>query len=350
MSFLTVALGIAVLTGLYGLFRGTNPFAKSVPLKKINKDIIGLIITVASAWVCYKFLWVWLGVVFIWVGVVLLLISAGILFGIIEGYLMHFDIRSREKPYFALFSIIAIACVYFSFQTDMKAIEDERNRMEAERTAVATISKNKTYWKLARGAAESKAGQMIGWLAVDDYIPIDWQYEQELEQKGQASRSIPIKVVLLNNSFEDVEMKAMSAWHISVKDEYWLWRVWITHKHSNSVVWEWSEPVVGNRILFMPIEKADFNIEWNGRDSSGKLLPEGNYELHLETAAVMPEEKPIRMYVNLSFSDDGPKKIYKPDPHLERIRQNQRWDRIWKGMRQTIQLNRRMMFQFNRPR
>jgi fatty acid desaturase len=81
---------MAVLTGLYGLFMGTGPFAKSVPLKEINKGIPLFVGVMAAAWASYTYLWTWLAVI-------LLIVSTLVLFAFFEEFLMYIDIRSKER-------------------------------------------------------------------------------------------------------------------------------------------------------------------------------------------------------------------------------------------------------------
>jgi hypothetical protein len=333
---------MAVLTGLYGLFMGTGPFAKSVPLKEINKGIPLFVGVMAAAWASYTYLWTWLAVI-------LLIVSTLVLFAFFEEFLMYLDIRSKERWFFSAFTILMVIALWVSFQADSRAIKEARARMEAETRAVASINKQKTYWQPDRNVTEAVSGNVLAYLAAVDYVPVDWEYEKQLERKGRAQRKIPVTVVLLNNSFEDVKLKALSGWDFSVCDEFWLWRVHLTRKGSNTVIREWNREVPETDILLSPMQKAEFSFDWDGRDRIGRIMPPGEYSLHLTTALKQPDHKSIKIMRQITIDNAGPEIVYVPDPHMERFRQQERWDMIFKDMQRTIEMNWRIQRMFQQP-
>lgn len=343
MSFLTLSVAMAVLTGLVGLFRGTAAFARSAPLKEVNKGIALLAIALAAGWACYTYLWLWLAIV-------ILIFSGTILFALIEGYLMYFDIRSRERIVMLVFTGLMIVALFLSLYWDSVSAAHARKRVEAQRRAVAAVEKQRTYWRPGRDVSQAATGRILGYLAAADYVPIDWEYELELEKTQPVPRRIPIKVVLLNNSFEDVNLTAMSGWTSSLKDEYWLWRVWVTPNDSSRVIREWAKEVSGKRILLSPMQKVESVFDWDGRDHEGKLMPAGNYLLHLETATALTDDSPLEMTRAITIEDAGPEVVYQADPHMERLRQQERWNTIFRDMQQSMSQNWQSQSMFRQPR
>jgi hypothetical protein len=347
---------MVILIGLYGLVFGTKPFVVSAPPKEINKWIPLFLVLFAGAWLSYDYLWRWLATV-------LLFVAGMVLFQFIEGYLVHFDIRSKENRVFGLLVMVTVPLLYLSSQADFREIEQSRlagapprkepqarEAVVAEHVAVESIRKEQTFWRPGWDVSEAGAGPVLAFLAAVETVSIDWDYEMQLEQTDGASRRIPIKVVLLNNSFEDVRLAALSGQAISGRDEHWLWRVWITRQGSGRVVREWVRELPAPETLLFPIEKAEFDFDWDGRDDAGRLVPQGEYGLRLRTASVLPECLEVEITREIRIVDAGPVEIYKPDPALERLRaverqrrlledmhrERQRWDKYFHGMQRDI--------------
>lgn len=356
MSFLTLALGLVIVIGIRGLVFGTKPFVVSEPLKAINMWFLLFLAVLASAWLSYYFMWKWLAFT-------LLFMAGMVLFQVIEDYLVYFEIRSKERWVFSILVVATVPLLYLSSQADFQAIEQarmasEQPRKEAEQprevvvaeiVAAESIRNEQTFWRPGLDVSEAGAGPVLAYLAAADTVSIDWDYEIQLEETDRASRRIPIKVVLLNNSFEDVRLAALSGLAISGRDEHWLWRVWITRQGSGRIVREWVREVPASETLLFPIEKAEFDFDWDGRDDAGRLQPQGGYGLRLRTASVLPEGMEVEIAREIHIVDAGPVKIYKPDPDLERLREverqrrlleemdreRERWNEIFNGMQQN---------------
>ena len=287
--------------------------------------IISNVILFLLAWGAY-ILGEWWG----WWGVFGTL-SALLLFATFYPFLLNFEgvvarfKPSRRKAAVGGTILIAAAAVLFCARADWLArlaeeehIRAEKARVAAEKTAAKTFVRHRRPWRPGRGVAEGAAGPMLGWLAVETYISIDRDYERELEAKKGASRQIPIKVVLLNNSFEDAPLDTATQGKAAAGGQR-LWRVWVTRGGSTVVLREFTGAAMESRTVFMPTERADFTIDWDGRDVGGSLVPEGSYEVHLLSAPLAATGARIDARVEFRIKDEGPRVVSRsePDPAVE---------------------------------
>jgi hypothetical protein len=136
-----------------------------------------------------------------------------------------------------------------------KATEDEQIFVEKIRQA-------RTSWTPEQGVNEfAVAGTVVGWLAVAPKVQVDTEYEADLGPK--AERLVPIRIVMLNNSYRDADLPSTgndSIWRLEVRDS------------SEQTISQWRVDVgLGDHVLG-PAERREFQIPWDGRTTSGNLV------------------------------------------------------------------------------
>jgi hypothetical protein len=152
-------------------------------------------------------------------------------------------------------------------------------------------------WSPPHGVREANEGPMRCWIAVRPTIEIDPAYEQE--QGDRAARQIPLIVVFLNDSFDDVPMVGGPLWHAQVKSA------------GGEPVGDWRVNVDDGDDGFGPAERRDFAILWNGRDMKDALVPAGRYTFSVESASFTA---PIHADLPFEVTDAGPER----PPDLQR--------------------------------
>lgn len=212
------------------------------------------------------------------------------------------------------------------------AVLDQQYMKAVREITAEEMRRHRNDWGLVPGVAEARVGAAIGWVAVDPHIYIDWVYEKQLG--NNAERSIPLRVVLLNNSFTNVILDS--------RDNN-LWRAWVTRAGSDRVLREWTQSALEkDKIQLYPAQRLDFVIDWNGRDESGALIGPGTYEIHLETAVVESEGHSIRALAQTHLDDTGPDVKIIRDPiveYVERAIEHQKLsDMMRKSMRESEDL------------
>jgi hypothetical protein len=149
-----------------------------------------------------------------------------------------------------------------------KATEDEQIFVEKIRQA-------RTSWTPEQGVNEfAVAGTVVGWLAVAPKVQVDTEYEADLGPK--AERLVPIRIVMLNNSYRDPDLPSTgndSIWRLEVRDT------------SVQIISQWRVDVgLGDHVLG-PAERREFQIPWDGRTTSGNLAGPGRYSVSLQPEA-----------------------------------------------------------------
>lgn len=201
------------------------------------------------------------------------------------------------------------------------------------------LARSRTHWETGGGVAEGTAGPLIGWLAIEPMIEVDWIYEQD--HRATARRSIPLRVVLLNNSFTDAEVAAAA--------DTALWQVTITAVPSGEVIRTWDAPENAARRAFSPTERRDFRILWDGRNRAGDLVAPGPYVAQLTVASVNAEPAAIEIDVEFTIEDAGPIVVVKEDPQTAIIRQmeqNLKASQILDAGLREMERQRQFQFQF----
>jgi len=153
-------------------------------------------------------------------------------------------------------------------QAKAKANEDEQKFIEKIRQA-------RTSWTPEQGVNEFViSGTVVGWLAVAPKVQVDTEYEADLGPK--AERLIPIRIVMLNNSYRDAVLPSTgsdSIWRLEVRDS------------SEQIIAQWRVDVgLGDHVLG-PAERREFQIPWDGRTTSGNLVGPGRYSVSLQPEA-----------------------------------------------------------------
>lgn len=243
---------------------------------------------------------------------------------------------ARPGPGFA--AVLLAAGAAWSINNDFRAMKQGRVIIEEEKSAADVIRGERRPWRAGPGVAEVSTGPFLVWFAMPSRVSVDLEHEARIKE---ASRLIPIDVVILNNSFGDAEMSVKSCGGR-------LWRAWVTPQGSEKVLAEWSAPWPEEKALFEPARRAQFPVDWDGRDLAGNLLPPGEYSAHLEAAPGTPQESPVRADLSFSIRDEGPVTVESVSTSWPRqMIENQR---LLDQMRRNIDMMQRMQFDALRPR
>jgi hypothetical protein len=196
------------------------------------------------------------------------------------------------------------------YDQQLRVEAEERRRQEAlaalEKKAADELKAARRTWNPGSGVVELQAGKLLAWLAVTPEVSVDWAYEQELA--AGATRRIPVQLVMLNNSFEDLAPKGGSA----------AWRIEV--RRGGQAIAAWRQDADLFERVFAPAEKRQIDIQWDGRSTSGALAAPGDY-----LVAASLEGIPGTLEMKLQIVDKGPEEIVERDPisvTLERQAQN----------------------------
>jgi hypothetical protein len=235
------------------------------------------------------------------------------------------DKRGRRPVYGVVFVLcLAGACLSYSFWRE-ELIETQR-REEAELVVAAIINEQKTHWSPRGEVAEASLGKLLCWFAIEREILIDWAYERE---RGLlARRVIPIRIVLLNNSFSYISSKTQK--------EGPFWRGWITRNGSEETVAKWEQSNAGSEISFTPTERREFTILWDGRNLYGDLLEPGSYVAHAVIYMSSNDNARMEMSVPFRIVDAGPEVIVEEDPIVKWTRDHERLNESLRGMAENM--------------
>jgi hypothetical protein len=246
---------------------------------------------------------------------------------------------ARPGPGFA--AVLLAVGAAWSINTDVRSMKQERIVIQEEKSAADAIRDERRPWHTGPGVAETASGPFLVWFALPSCVTVDLKQEMKLEKSGRAERLIPMDVVILNNSFDNAEMDVTSCGGR-------LWRAWVTLPGSETVLAEWSAPWPGKKARFEAARRADFPVDWDGRDKAGSLLPPGEYAAHLETAPAVPDGRPARAELAFSIHDDGPVVVESPATSWPRqMLQNQQ---LMDQMHRNMEMLQRMQFDAVRPR
>jgi hypothetical protein len=138
------------------------------------------------------------------------------------------------------------------------------------------------------------------WIAVQPTIDIDPDYEAMLG--AEASREIPLSVVFLNDSFDDLPVASGPLGQLTVMNG------------QSDVLAEWSLDRSDDHDEFGAAERRDFTILWNGRDANGKFVPRGTYKLVFNSASM---GTPIHAEQQFEITPSGPEKAVDLQKSLE---------------------------------
>jgi hypothetical protein len=246
---------------------------------------------------------------------------------------------ARPGPGFA--AVLLAVGAAWSINNDIRAARQGQIVVAEEKSAADVIRDERRPWHAGPGVTEAATGPFLVWFTLPSRILVDLEGEKPVEKSGMAERRVPVDVVILNNSFEDAELDVKSCGGR-------LWRAWVTRAGSGEALAEWSAPWPGEKALFQPARRADFPVDWNGRDGTGTLLPPGEYVAHLEAASHAGEEAPVRAERAFSIVDAGPVSVESPVTSWPRqMLENQR---LLDQMRRNIDMMQRMQFDALRPR
>ncbi len=245
---------------------------------------------------------------------------------------------ARPGPGFA--AILLGVGAAWSINADVRSSRMKQIAEKEEKAAAVVILEERRPWVAGRGVAEAASGPFLIWFTLPPGVSVDTERERQLEKHGRADRLIPVDVVVLNNSFGDAELDPASCGGR-------LWRAWVTRQGSEEALAEWSAAWPGERARFEPARRADFPVDWDGRDRAGTLLPPGEYAAHLEAAAARGGQ-PARTELAFSIRDDGPIAVESPATSWPRqMIQNQQ---LMDQMRRNMEMLQRMQFDAVRPR
>jgi len=194
---------------------------------------------------------------------------------------------------------------------------------EHDAEVAKVLQQAQTHWRAepSTGVYEVPNGSLIAWLAVRPRVDLDVAYERELG--GAARREIPINIRLMNNSFKEVELgpdQADSLWRLTVE------------KAAGSPVKQWNYELDDSWRILAPAERLDFEILWDGTDSSGTLVAPGKYMVRVAWAKQAGVSTRMEVVGDLQFLDAGPIRIVEPDPVQEQMRAVQAWAEHQKRM------------------
>ncbi|HTQ78787.1 MAG TPA: hypothetical protein VMM92_02240 [Thermoanaerobaculia bacterium] len=172
-----------------------------------------------------------------------------------------------------------------------EAREERRAQNEA---AAITLRQARRAWVPGEGVTEAAAGPLRSWLAIQPVVPLDWDFEQTAEHPR---REIPIRSVLLNNSYAAVTLAPSPG-------EPW-WRVWITEETGGATVAAW-QPEPFEEPSLLPADRREWRLLWDGRDArpaqGNALLPPGPYAVHSEVAGPAGL---LQTKLNFALEDQG---------------------------------------------
>lgn len=207
------------------------------------------------------------------------------------------------------------ACWVLSEEAEQLRIERARREgMVAQPLRQARRRRPKT---LPRGVAMDREGALVGWVAAPPNVQVDQEHERRLG--AAARRVVPFRVVLLNNSFQDLGLGAGKGV---------AWRVRLTHE--GKMLQEWAHEVGPGGLTMDPAERLEWRVEWDGRDPEGRLVGQGEYLAKLFTPAPPEAEAGLAAAARFWVSEVGPVVEVIRDPTQE----------ILRGMRETEQMHR----------
>jgi hypothetical protein len=221
------------------------------------------------------------------------------------------------------------------WRSERAAIAARQQEQEAQQAAALAIENAKRPWQPGPGVAEAGGGPMLVWLAVPPSVPVQEEYEKRLEQNGRAERLIPLDVVVLNNSFHDAALDTAA-------NGGRLWKAWVTRDNSAGSFTEWTADWPEGKAVFYPARRADFAIDWDGRDRSGQLVPAGDYTVHLETAPILPDGNSARLQAVCRIYEAGAVVVESPATAFpKQILQDQQ---LFEQMRRNTEMLQRLQF------
>ena len=195
--------------------------------------------------------------------------------------------------------LLAFGVGYFNtaYQRELGERDKLRRAQEAakaeEQEFVEKIRLARTSWTPEPGVQEFRVTDtVVGWLALDPKLEVDAEYEATLGAK--AKRLIPIRVVMLNNSYEDARLPRTpdgSVWRIEARNP------------ADQVVGRWSIDVGLGDSVIGPAERREFQIPWDGRTAQGDLVAPGNYVVSLRPDA---EGIAVSAKSTITITDAGP--------------------------------------------
>jgi hypothetical protein len=201
--------------------------------------------------------------------------------------------------------------------------EEQRRQAELEareKEAAEALQKARRYWTPGSGVTELRSGRLHAWLAVAPQVAVDWPYEQD---NAAAARQIPIRLVMLNNSFEELAPQAGAGgrWTVQVR-------------RGGEAIASWRQDLAPFERSFAPAEKREIEIYWDGRSASGPLAPPGDYTVQASLDFGTLEAK-------LAIVDEGPEVILERDPvSLSLERQAENLAQMQRNMEFSRQLER----------
>jgi hypothetical protein len=140
-----------------------------------------------------------------------------------------------------------------------------------EREFVEKIRQARSSWMPGAGVQEFRVSDaVVGWLTVAPKLELDTEYEATLGDG--AKRQIPIRIVMLNNSYEDARLPRTpngSTWRVEVRNS------------ADEAVGLWSVDVGLGDAVLGPAERREFQIPWDGRTAQGALVDPGSYTVSL---------------------------------------------------------------------
>ncbi len=165
---------------------------------------------------------------------------------------------------------------------------------QAAHAAADLIRRTRPAWQLQEGVTEVQSGPLLAWLSVPPRIAIDWSFEQELG--AAADRQISVRATLFNESFEQMALEPTA-------DP--MWRVDVLAPGGN-VLAAWTDTPQREGGSFVPAERRDYVVVWNGRLRDGQLAPPGTYRARLTTWVPAGAAGPLTAESPFELADEGP--------------------------------------------
>lgn len=172
--------------------------------------------------------------------------------------------------------------------------DDKTSRSSETGSGLAAKMKSlEENWSPGSRVSEKSRGPLIVFQAHDNEIAVDWAFEVNMENIDKSIRRFLVDIVLLNNSYEEIEFEEEN-------------RPLFTFKIKNpllDVIKEFAS--IQKTAPMLPGERITCMINWDGRDIDGMYAMPGKYQFVTEVARLKGHSK-LKISRDFKIVEAGP--------------------------------------------